>query len=163
MRGQLTDVGVINLGQESHFWRCHWVFFRQEQFQLEYTSFIACEWRENRKERRAHAGTDSHQAPQWSHRNSAGCRHEAGQRFPERGLRRGVRFPVCEHATVCLGDRGTGGGTTMLECQMHTLIIRCVRWVKVSSRTVETQGKNRGTPWGETSNRLERESNVISG
>lgn len=47
--GQLTDVRVINLGEESHLWRCHWVFFRQEQFQLEYTPFIACEWRANRE------------------------------------------------------------------------------------------------------------------
>jgi hypothetical protein len=31
----LTDVGMVDLGEEPHFGRCHGVVFRQEQFQLE--------------------------------------------------------------------------------------------------------------------------------
>lgn len=28
---------MIDLGQETHFWGCHGVLFREEQFELEYT------------------------------------------------------------------------------------------------------------------------------
>lgn len=34
-----TDIRVIDLGQESHLWRCHGILFWQEEFCTEYSIY----------------------------------------------------------------------------------------------------------------------------
>ena len=35
-----TDIGVIDLRQEAHLWRCHGVFLRQKKLQFKFSRYI---------------------------------------------------------------------------------------------------------------------------
>ena len=38
MGSVLTDVGMVDLGEEAHFGWVHWVFFREEELEVEDTT-----------------------------------------------------------------------------------------------------------------------------
>jgi hypothetical protein len=38
MGSVLTDVGMVDLGEEAHFGWVHWVFFRKEELEVEDTT-----------------------------------------------------------------------------------------------------------------------------